>query len=191
MRRTLTAALVAALVSLWAATVSAARPEVRDSVLVVPAGTTGIGPEAFADRDDFNRVVFESPCVLREIGPYAFMGCSRLRDVELPGSLRSLGEGAFRECGALVSVTFGRGLTRLPRYAFAWCASLRDVTLPSTLTDIQSHAFAYCGSLRSIHIPAKVRHIGSNVFSFCGSLEEVAVLESRSSSRMHSPNASR
>lgn len=154
---------------------AAATPEVRDSVLVIAGGTEKIADRAFADRTDFNRVEFASPCVLREIGEYAFLGCTNLRDMPLPSSLRKIGEGAFRECVALAAISLPRGVTTIPRQAFAWCEELREVSLPETVTDIAAHAFAYCASLDSIEIPRRVTHIGSNAFSFCGSLTEISL----------------
>lgn len=153
----------------------AASPEVRDSVLVIPASTSRIAEGAFADRTDFNRVEFASPCVLKDIGPYAFMGCVNLRDMPLPSSLRKIGEGAFRECVSLTDITLPHGVATVPKQAFAWCGSLKSVSLPESVTDIASHSFAYCASLDSIAIPRRVTHIGSNAFSFCGSLAEVSL----------------
>ena len=154
---------------------AAAIPEVHDSVLVIAAGTEKIADRAFADRTDFNRVEFASPCVLREIEEYAFLGCTNLRDMPLPSSLRKIGEGAFRECGALTAISLPRGAKAIPRQAFAWCWQLREVSLPETVTDIASHSFAYCASLDSIRIPRRVTHIGSNAFSFCGNLTEISL----------------
>ena len=157
------------------ATSGAASPEVRDSVLVIPAATKRIADRAFADRTDFNRVEFASPCVLSEIGEHAFLGCVNLRDIPLPSSLRKIGEGAFRECVSLTEISLPRGVTAIPRQAFAWCEDLREVSIPETVTDIASHSFAYCASLGSIEFPRRVTHIGSNAFSFCGSLTEISL----------------
>lgn len=146
---------------------------VEDSVLTVNGGVHAISAKAFADRDDFVRVEFAEPCVLTEIGEYAFIGCSNLRTMALPASLQRIGEGAFRECASLKSMVIPEGVTALPRYAFAWCQSLSSVSLPRNLADIGSHAFAYCSTLNDVDVPGGVKHIGSNVFSFCSSLAEI------------------
>lgn len=148
---------------------------VRDSVLTISAGTEAIAAGEFTDRTDFNRIVFEEPCRLREIGEYAFMGCSNLKELRLPDGIRKIGEGAFRECTSLRSVSWPGGTADMARYTFAWCASLQRAELPATLTDIGSHAFAYCAMLREITLPCKLRHVGSNAFSFCKSLESIDV----------------
>lgn len=148
---------------------------VRDSVLHIPGGTRAVRAYSYADRDDFREIRFETPVKVSEIGEYAFMGCSNLREVSLPRTVRKLGEGCFRECAGLRKVVLPSGLTALPRYVFSWCGSLEDVEMPSGLKDIAAHAFAYCGALEGIVVPSSVTHIGSNAFSFCGSLREVSV----------------
>lgn len=172
MRRLLSLAL------LLLAAVPGARPSspvVRDSVLVIPAGTVRIAPRAFADRDDFHSIVFETPCRLAEIGEYAFLGCSSLRELTLPEGTVKVGTGAFRECTALSAARLPESLTVLPRYMFAWCRSLESVAVSSVLADVQAHAFAYCASLSGFDFGRRVRHIGSNAFSFCSALEEVSL----------------
>ena len=67
------------------------------SVLVIKSGTTVIPPHAYQDRQDVTEVAFEEPSEVKEIGEYAFLGCSNLRMVNLPASLEKIGEGAFRE----------------------------------------------------------------------------------------------
>lgn len=148
---------------------------VRDSVLCVLGGVRKLPPFAFRDNDGFREVRFESPVVIEEIGDYAFLGCTRLRSVDLPASVRRIGEGAFRECSSLGTVVVPKRVAALPRYAFAWCSGLREVRLPAGLRDIGSHAFIYCGSLESVSIPASVTHVGSNAFTLCTSLREVAL----------------
>ena len=148
---------------------------VRDSVLHIPGGTRAVRAYSFADRDDFREIRFEAPVKVSEIGEYAFLGCSNLREVNLPRTVRTLGEGCFRECTGLRKAFLPAGVTALPRYIFSWCDNLAEVRMPSGLRDIAAHAFAYCGSLTGIVIPSTVTHIGSNAFSFCGSLREVSV----------------
>lgn len=146
---------------------------VRDSVLTVAASVRSLPARAFADRTDFNRVVFAGQSSLTEIGEYAFLGCSRLREIELPARLKKIGEGAFRECSALQRVAVPAGVRKLDRYTFSWCTSLADVSLPAALADIGSGCFSYCTSLRLIDLPGAITHIGANVFSYCTSLEEI------------------
>ena len=146
-----------------------------DSVLMIKAGQTRIPPYAYKDREDIREVRFEKGSQMKEIGEYAFLGCSNLKKIDLPESLVKIGEGALRECTSLESLVIPRGVKALPKALCAWDSSLRSVVLPAGLEDIGSHAFAYCSSLDGVKIPAGVKHIGSNVFSRCFSLTEIAL----------------
>lgn len=146
---------------------------VVDSVLTIAAGTKSIKADAYADRREIRKVVFQSPCTVTEIGNYAFMGCTALREIELPKTLVSIGEGAFRECESLEKIVILSGVRKLQKYTFAWCVGLKQVMLPAKLTDIGSGCFAYCESLRDIDFPSTLRRIGDNAFTFCKSLKSV------------------
>lgn len=148
---------------------------VVSSVLVIESGTVSIPAYAYQDCDDITEVRFEEPCTLTEIGEYAFLGCSNIKELQLPESLKSIGEGAFRECESLEILTIPSGVKTLPKYMCAWNAALVEVTLPEGVDDIGSHAFAYCSSLSGIYLPSSVRHLGSNVFSFCSSLRDITL----------------
>lgn len=156
-------------------TAAATSPAVIDSILRIPGGTKAIPASGFIDRTDIRKVVFESPCVLTKIGDYAFMGCSSLREIDLPSSLRTIGEGAFRECESLSSVKIPAGVAKLPKYTFSWCSSLSRIELPNSLIDIGSGCFSYCINLTDLKLPASLRHIGANAFSFCKRLEHIEV----------------
>lgn len=154
---------------------SAAGFEVEDSVLVIPAGTPTIRDHAFEGRDDFHSVRFVAPVALKSIGDYAFLGCSNLRQIELPGGVSKLGQGCFRECESLVSVSLSKGISVIPRYCFAWCGKLKKVRLARQPADIMAHAFAYCFELEAFDFGTRLNHIGSNAFSFCTSLAQVSL----------------
>jgi hypothetical protein len=76
----------------------------------------------------------------------AFYGCSRLRNITLPGNLVSIGDGAFAESG------------------------LTNVVIPNSVTSIGNAAFAFCGDLTAITIPASVTFIGEAAFAGCENL---------------------
>ncbi len=164
--------LIMALAAVLPTAGRAASWEVRDSVLVIAAGTRSIPAYAFADRADFHTVRLPAGATLREIGDYAFLGCASLREIDLGAGVRKLGVGAFRECGGLRSARIS-GVTKIPKECFSWCGALEEVVLSRSLADIGSHAFAYCGALRAVAFPSGLAHIGSNAFSFCSGLREV------------------
>lgn len=74
-----------------------------------------------------------------EIAPYAFSGCSSLKEV-----------------------TLNDGLKRIGAYAFAYCASLKSVELPSTLERAEEGAFLGCSSLSSVNAVPAVDFISSS-----------------------------
>lgn len=172
MQALLPATLAAAHITRFAADVCGFQP--GDTLVTVPASVKRIPPFAFADMDSLREVRFEGNR-LREIGEYAFLGCSSLRRLPLPDSVSEMGEGCLRECTSLTTLRVPRALKKLPRFMCEWDSTLKEVVLPPGLVDIGSHAFAYCSSLTGIVIPPRVTHIGSNVFSFCSSLEEISL----------------
>jgi hypothetical protein len=92
----------------------------------IPAGVTGIGPNAFANPWLTN-VIF--PDSVTEIGASAFAGCQYLTKVALPA-----------------------GLTDIESYAFSGCA-FTSVIVPDTVTNIGTGAFLDCGYLKEISVP--------------------------------------
>ncbi len=169
---------VALIVSAAGAVRGAARPEIRDSVLVIPAGIRQLPAYAFAWNDTIREVRVEEGSRLVVIGDYAFTGCRSLRRIEgLPETLASIGEGAFRECESLEWFVFPRGVKEVSRECFIRCGSLREVVLHGSIYAVKAFAFTECGALEEIDLPASVTAIGLNAFALCGSLKEVVVPE--------------
>lgn len=73
----------------------------------VPAGVEVIGPWAF---DNPYLKTVSLPAGLREIGDYAFAGCTRLQSVALPLTVEKIGRNVFSECVSLELVSLPRGL---------------------------------------------------------------------------------
>ena len=101
--------------------------------LVIPAGVTSIGYEAFS-------------------------GCRGLTSVEIPVSVTSIGSDAFSGCSGLTSVTFEAGsqLEAIGLYAFRDCSRLTSVVIPALVTRIGSSAFDGCSGLTRVEVPAGV-----------------------------------
>lgn len=153
----------------------AAEFEVRDSVLLIPAGTCEIGEYAFQYRHDFKSVEFADPCVLKEIGRGAFSWCENLEKVELPASLLDLASQAFAYCARLESVKFSLRLTHIGANCFSFCTSLQSVSLPASIKELESYAFSECLSLRSAVLPANGHLLGELIFSGCRKLESITI----------------
>ncbi|MDR1645040.1 MAG: leucine-rich repeat domain-containing protein, partial [Tannerellaceae bacterium] len=109
------------------------------------------------------------------IGEGAFIDCSSLTSVIIPGSVTSIGSEAFRSCRSLTSVTIPNSVTAIERDTFSDCSSLTSVTIPGSVTSIGRDAFTDCSSLTSVTIPASVTSIGEGAFRDCSSLTTITV----------------
>ena len=115
------------------------------------------------------------PSSVTSIGDYAFSSCSSLTSVTIPDSVTSIGNSAFNGCTSLTSVTIGDCVTSIGNSAFNGCTSLTSVTIGDGVTSIGSQAFYGCSSLTSITIPSSVTSIGSYIFYNCSSLTSVTI----------------
>lgn len=136
---------------------------------------TAIGERAFSGCAKIQLVTM--PASVREIGPYAFYGCTGMKGrVTIGPNVLSIGESAFYGCSFLTEVNFRAvdcaymggsvsmtvfgncrslrkvlvddGVRRIPDYAFCGVDALSDsLVLPKTLEYIGDYAFAYCNGL--------------------------------------------
>ncbi len=109
------------------------------------------------------------------IGLEAFVDCSSLTNVIIPGSVTTIQERAMQHCTSLMTVGIGDGVTIIDEYAFSGCTSLTRVTMPNSLAVIDQGAFSECTSLTSINIPTSVTRIGNGTFAGCSSLTSITV----------------
>jgi len=113
------------------------------------------------------------------IGYEAFISCSSLVTVNIPGSVVSIGPGAFGNCQSLVDVSIGIGVEIIHGDAFYSCSALRTINIPNSVSTIGDAAFINCTSLQSISIPASVHTIGDGTrkgtFMGCSSLTAIHV----------------
>ena len=101
---------------------------------------------------------------LKEIGDYAFSGCSALYVISLPNSLESLGEGAFSGCTGLLSASLNDGLTSIKQGTFGDCYWLSVANLPSSLIEIGERAFFGCIRLNYVLLPEGFKRIDNEAF---------------------------
>ena len=76
-----------------------------------------------------------------EIYRMAFLQCTTLVSVTIPGSVTSIGLRAFANDTSLTSVSLQEGVERIDMMAFAGCTALSTISLPSTLSRIAASAF--------------------------------------------------
>lgn len=114
---------------------------------------------------------------VKNIGNYAFSGCTGLKVITLPESVTSIGDYAFQGCNALRSINIPQNVTSIGRAAFSGCSDLTAIDIPESVTKISSETFEKCWSLTSITIPESVTSIGNSAFSRCSSLTSITLPE--------------
>ena len=121
--------------------------EIRNGVLekyrgaeahvVIPAGVTSIGDEAFSFCRSLTSVTI--PDSVTSIGGSAFYKCDSLTSVTIPGSVRSIGGRAFNDSMTSVTIPesvtgFGQGfVSMLKDRVFDDCRNVTHITLPASL----------------------------------------------------------
>ena len=93
-----------------------------------------IGPNAFAGQTRLREV--NLPDGLTEIGENAFSGCSNMLRIQIPESVTVIGAGAFQNNVRLTQIVFegSSKLTTIGRFAFSGCGSVSTIELPAALT---------------------------------------------------------
>lgn len=120
----------------------------------------GIGSRAFRGKN-VGKICL--PATIRYISEKAFIGCDKLKEVDLPDELENLGEYCFSLTG-LEQITIPSGIIKIPQYCFSECAKLKNITLNEGLKHIGRYAFAGT-SIEEITIPASVSLIENGAFS--------------------------
>ena len=141
----------------------------------VPDGFTTIGASAFANGEDFTRIIL--PDSVTQIMGSAFSNCTNLTSVSLPGRLVYLGQNAFQNCTALNGISLPGSLKQIENGTFYGCSGLTSVSLPHSLIQIGDNAFYGCTGLPAITIPSDVTSIGYGAFSGCEKLYTVTIYD--------------
>lgn len=138
--------------------------------------TTGKTPW-YSYRWILRKVVIEEG--ITEIGDFAFYGCSRLTELQLPQSLRRIGSSAFGYCPRLETLTLPAGLRTIEENAFKFCSALRELELPAGLTQVGQSAFLSCVNLEKLTVSSRRLQIGRNAFYLCDQLAGVVYAGTR------------
>jgi len=77
-------------------------------------------------------VIFAAGSACKQIGDYAFYGCSNLQSITLPEGVTEIGTKAFMHCESLSEIVLPAGLERIGDSAFAYCSALTDVYFGGT-----------------------------------------------------------
>ena len=161
-----------------------------------PEGVNSVEPYVLSGTDITSIVI---PDRFTEIGDYAFLNCTQLKNitlsknltdigtrafaytaltqVDLPDGLETLGDSAFYDCNELTSVTMTDSVQVMEKGVFSDCDNLRSVVLSDYITEIGHQTFSLCKKLESVNIPASLKTIGNDAFQYCESLRSVTLPE--------------
>ncbi|MGL5716506.1 MAG: leucine-rich repeat protein [Cetobacterium sp.] len=111
---------------------------------------------------------------------YAFNGCTKLRDVNLPRTMEFLEymNNSFSLCESLVNVSMPINLPVLKQLSatFKGCSSLASIVLPNEMPEVMSmsEAFMRCSSLSSFTMPnAPILSAANSTFEGCSALTSI------------------
>ena len=107
---------------------------------------------------------------------YAFSGCRKLNNIDIPESVTTIGDNAFSGCVELTSIEIPNSVTSIGDWAFDGCFGLTSIDIPESVTTIHTGAFEYCFALTTITLPNSVNYIDSYAFTGCTSLKTVTCL---------------
>ncbi len=141
--------------------------------IALPARTSAVGDEAFADAA-LTEITFGNNGLLTSLGNDAFRGTD-LVSIVLPAGLRTIGDNLFMSCTSLQSVVLPEGLTTMGSGTFYGCSSLVSAELPSTLRTIGAQTFYNCDRLTDVYFAAnaQLETLPADTFVGCDSLEGI------------------
>ena len=143
---------------------------------------------------------------IRDIGAYAFAGCTKLGSIMIPKTVVAIKEAAFEMCYALTTVTFQtntnsaasalrtignyvfygdqlieklrfpEGLISIGNYALIYNMSLNEIKLPNSLESVGAHFLCDASSLTTLTMPANCTFINGAFIHGCENLRTVYML---------------
>ena len=154
----------------------------KSQEIKIPANVISIGPSACTCKDNhvIEKVVIPSSVI--HIWDNAFVGCDRIKNMDIPASLVFVGAGAriikneFEFADAKMTILkkyLGRDsrvsipdtVSIIAPLAFDNRSSnLETVDVPSSITNISVNAFNGCSRLKNVKIPSTVNLIGDNTY---------------------------
>lgn len=114
------------------------------------------------------------PDTIREMGAYAFGGCSALEVIHLPENLAVLPDHVFAGCVSLKQIALPPQLSVIEGYAFYDCRSLEKLRIPETVQKIGAYACYNCRKMEEINIPRETTDLGTGLFLNCDKLTSIS-----------------
>lgn len=152
--------------------------------IVIPAGVTSIGEDAFAGvwcssftgpafalgAFDCRNMGFVNITAGEVLPARTFKNCSDLSRVTICGSVKEVGDEAFYMCSRLTGIDLG-GVEKLGNGAFAGCDAVSAIDV-SKVKEIGDNALSGCRLLSSVDLSSAVS-VGKNVFTGCDNISVV------------------
>ncbi len=138
--------------------------------VIIPEGITYIGDSFSNARMQYVTL----PNSLEEINGGAFIGCKRLKTIQLPDKSLVLGSCIFASSG-IESIEIPSSMSILPLLTFRGCTNLQTVVFPDTPLYVEDEAFKNTG-LTEITVPSNVT-LGKSVFAENTQLESITFAE--------------
>ena len=131
--------------------------------LILGSSVKEIGTEAFSRCTNLRNVYLNG---VRTIQKGAFLGCSNLKELQIPESVQYLEKYAFMENKGIRQISYEpeNKSTVLASDLFRECSRLRQVILPQQLEEIRAGAFYRCKELDGVIFPDSLRRIGREAF---------------------------
>ena len=116
------------------------------------------------------------PSTVKEIGLWAFSGCTNLSKVNL-GNVEKISDLSFKNCTALTSIKLPKTLSKDASGApFFGCTNLKRIELEEGMTVVPDYVCAGT-AIEEITIPSTVKEIGMWAFKDCLSLKKITILD--------------
>lgn len=137
---------------------------------------------------------------VKEIGDYAFFGCtsietlmlgngvekignrvfhgnSSLKTVQISNSVKEMGIRVFYKCEALETAIIGNGMKEIPDYTFYGCKSLKNVVFVEGggVERVGKYAFRDCVNLSDINFGDSLKTMDDYSFFGCSGLTELVI----------------
>lgn len=151
--------------------------------VTIENGANVIGNHAFENCNQLSALTFAEPSNLKEIGDYAFAGCTYLGAVKIPDQVQKLGNYCFKDCTNLTAININgvnsdgnTSLTTIGNGLFYNCSSLGQVVFPERVSNISQAEFTCynCQAMTYLGLPGSATGIlKANNVKGCNLLDTV------------------